>query len=296
MHRAGQRASAGLGGLLGLGAGLATYAFVEPRRRRLVVKDVPLPRLSEGDPIEVLHVSDAHIGRRGHGDRSAFLASIPGRLERTPDLVISTGDMIEMDAGIDPLLEALEPFRARWGKFYVNGSHDLYQPHFQSYAKYWRGRQETVLIPSDIERLEKGLRDLGWTALTNREETVETPAGRVRLSGVDDPYLNRHRTDHIRSEPDDLLRIGVMHAPDVVSDFSLAGFDLMLAGHTHGGQVRFPFVGALVTNCSLPAELAMGLHRIGNGCLHVSPGLGQGTFSPIRFLARPEATLLRLGT
>ena len=85
-----------------------------------------------------------------------------------------------------------------------------------------------------------------------------------------------------------------MHAPDVVSDFALAGFDLVLAGHTHGGQVRIPPFGALVTNSSLPPALARGLSRVGNMWLHVSPGLGTSRFSPARFACPPEATLLQL--
>jgi predicted MPP superfamily phosphohydrolase len=76
----------------------------------------------------------------------------------------------------------------------------------------------------------------------------------------------------------------------------LAGFDLVLGGHTHAGQVRIPGVGALVTNSSLPAALGGGLHRIGSGWLHVSPGLGTGRFAPIRFACRPEATLLVLSS
>jgi predicted MPP superfamily phosphohydrolase len=90
------------------------------------------------------------------------------------------------------------------------------------------------------------------------------------------------------------VAIGVVHTPDVVSEWALGGYDLVLAGHTHGGQVRIPGVGAVVTNCTLPPALAAGLHRIGGAWLHVSPGLGTGRFSPIRFNCRPEATLLRL--
>jgi hypothetical protein len=67
-----------------------------------------------------------------------------------------------------------------------------------------------------------------------------------------------------------------------------------VAGHTHGGQVRLPFIGALVTNCSMPTRLARGLARLGRTYLHVSPGLGTGKYAPFRLLCRPEATLLEL--
>jgi predicted MPP superfamily phosphohydrolase len=85
-----------------------------------------------------------------------------------------------------------------------------------------------------------------------------------------------------------------MHAPDLTSEWALEGFDLILAGHTHGGQVRVPFVGALTTNSSLPNRLACGPFRVGGAWLHVSPGLGTGPYSRIRFNCPPEATLLEL--
>jgi predicted MPP superfamily phosphohydrolase len=128
--------------------------------------------------------------------------------------------------------------------------------------------------------------------LTNRSTVVETEWGRLKLAGVDDPYLGRHDVRVIHRDDDDTFAIGLVHAPDVVSEWFLAGFDLVVAGHTHAGQVRVPLYGALVTNCSLPTGLAGGAHRIGNGWLHVSPGLGTGRFSPIRFDCRPEATVL----
>ena len=74
----------------------------------------------------------------------------------------------------------------------------------------------------------------------------------------------------------------------------ILGYGLILSGHTHGGQVRLPFVGALVTNSQVPTKLAMGLSRLGPAVLHVSPGLGTSKFAPFRFLCRPEATVLEL--
>jgi predicted MPP superfamily phosphohydrolase len=111
---------------------------------------------------------------------------------------------------------------------------------------------------------------------------------------VDDPYLGRHSTSHIARAEGECAAIALVHAPDVVSEWALNGFDLIVGGHTHGGQLRLPGWGSLVTNCRLPNALSQGLHRIGHTWLHVSPGLGQSRFSPIRFWCRPEATLLRL--
>ncbi len=209
--------------------------------------------------------------------------------------MVATGDMIEDNSGIDPVVEALSGIEAALGRFYVFGSHDYYQARFQSITKYFRHGSGTIRAEqADVERLETGLRATGWAAVTNTSVTIDSPSGPIRVSGVDDPYLRRHRTSHIRRDPEDVAAIGLVHAPNVVSEWLLRGYDLVCAGHTHGGQVRMPITGAVVTNCDLPAALAMGPHRIGSGWLHVSPGLGTSKFSPIRFLCRPEATLLEL--
>jgi predicted MPP superfamily phosphohydrolase len=203
--------------------------------------------------------------------------------------------MIEDDDGIELAVSALERFEARFGKFYVFGSHDYYQSQFKPLTRYLDSSTEPrTTRPADTGRLRDALDSTGWISLINRTHVVESPWGRIRMAGVDDPYLNRHVTDHIERRSEEVAAIALVHAPDVVSEWVLAGFDLILAGHTHAGQLRLPGLGALVTNCSLPASLAGGLHRVGSGWLHVSPGLGTSKFAPIRLFCRPEATLLRL--
>ncbi|MFP5353037.1 MAG: metallophosphoesterase [Actinomycetota bacterium] len=281
-----------LGWAAAAGAGLAAYALLEPYRYRLVTHELPVRW--DGPPLDVLHLADTHLSPRDTRLMS-FLKELPDRLPKMPDLVVATGDMIEGDAGIAPLLESIAGIEARYGRFYVFGSHDYYVSSGPSYTKYFSSNKTMRrAVPTDWDRLEDGLRSKGWIALTNSEHTLEIGGATVRLAGVDDPYLKRHDTHHIHRERADDLAIALVHAPDVVSEWILNGFDLVVAGHTHAGQVRAPFVGALVTNCSLPSALASGPSRVGAGWLHVSPGLGTGRYSPIRFLARPEATLLRL--
>lgn len=272
--------------------GLAGYSFYEPYSYRLTRRVVPVP---PGTPeLTVLHLSDTHM-RGGNRKLVNWLRKLPAALGEAPDLVLATGDMIEEDDGIGALLEGIEPIAARIGRFYVFGSHDYYLSTFMAYSKHFSDSYSSSHAPpADTARLEEGLAAAGWVSLSNSTRFVPSPEGCIRIAGVDDPYLKRHNTDHIERTRHDVLAIGLAHAPDVVSEWFLAGFDLVLAGHTHAGQVRVPGVGALVTNCSLPNGLAGGLHRIGDGWLHVSPGLGVGKFSPIRFACRPEATLLHL--
>jgi uncharacterized protein len=270
---------------------LGAYSLYEPYRYRLVTHRL---EVAESVPeIKVLHLSDLHLKER---DRR--LATFVSELSSITniDLILATGDLIEDNSGIEPLLGCLSTLNARWGCYYVLGSHDYHQSAFTSYAKYFTARKKGPLgaPPAATEALESGLAHLGWRALTNKSETRETPSGTWKLAGVDDPYLGRHDASVIKRESADALAIGLVHSPDVVSEWFLAGFDLVLAGHTHAGQVRVPFYGALVTNCLLPTALAGGPHRIGNGWLHVSPGLGTGKFSPIRFNCLPEATVLQL--
>jgi predicted MPP superfamily phosphohydrolase len=277
-----------------LAAGLAGYALYEPYRFRLATHRVPV---RAGSPaVDVLHVSDTHMtsSRRA---LVRWLTRLPDLLPAQPDLVLATGDLIVNDTGTAPLVEALAGLESRLGRFYVLGSHDYFQSRFrpEAYLKYFQKDHERVEArPADVDALESGLQAKGWRALTNTSARVKTNGATIRLAGVDDPYIRRHRTDHIERAADDDLAIGLVHAPDVVSEWVLTGFDLVLAGHTHGGQVRLPLIGPVVTNCALPAALAGGLHRVGHGWLHVSPGLGSGRFARIRFARPPEATLLQI--
>src|SRR5205085_839421 len=115
------------------------------------------------------------------------------------------------------------------------------------------------------------------------------------VCGLDDPHLHRDDLRVATRQRPDIFGLAVVHSPDPAPELAALGYDLVLAGHTHGGQVRMPIVGALVNNCLLPLKMSMGLVKLGSSCLHVSPGLGTSKFVPFRFLCRPEATTLELG-
>jgi predicted MPP superfamily phosphohydrolase len=137
----------------------------------------------------------------------------------------------------------------------------------------------------------------------NSAVAVATRAGDVAVGGIDDPHLE----DTVVPAPevlapgasglhDAVLNLGLVHAPYLraLDALSTAGHDLLLAGHTHGGQVRIPGVGAIVANCDLPLDQARGESRYRDRWLHVSPGLGHSKYTPFRVACRPEATLLEL--
>lgn len=245
-----------------------------------------------GPDVTILHIADTHLWSASTAIER-WLRDLPRTLDIVPDVVIGTGDFIEDDAGIDRFLSAVAGIDARYGKYYVFGSHDYYQSRFKPVTRYFSSRREMPTVRADTPRLQRGLEDLGWHPLLNDDHVLEIDGSRVRLSGVDDPYIHRHRIDHLKRSIDDDLAIGLMHSPELVSEWALHGYDLALAGHTHGGQIRLPAIGALVTNSTLPTALAMGAHRVGAAWLYVSPGLGTSRFAPIRFMARPTATLIR---
>ena len=271
------------------GSGIERNAFTLRRR------DVPV--LTPGsEPLRVLHLSDLHItaGQRRKQQWVRALAAL------RPDLVVNTGDTLSAANAMPAVLYALEPL-AEFPAVFVPGNNDYYAPRPKNPLRYFREPGE---LPSGQTRLPweqmaASLRDAGWTDLTHVRTVLAAGAGKVALAGTDDPHLRRARYELIAgaAEPDATVRIGVTHSPEptVLADFAADRYDLVLAGHTHGGQVRLPGIGAIVTNCGIDRARARWLHQWDEHMyFHVSAGLGTNPYSAIRFCCRPEATLLTL--
>ena len=134
----------------------------------------------------------------------------------------------------------------------------------------------------------------GWQDLTNVRREVALDGLALELAGLDDAHIARHDLRVVPRSAPDRFGIAVMHSPDSAPETVACGYELIVAGHTHGGQVRLPGFGPLVTNSAMPRRLASGLIRIGDSWMSLSPGLGTSKYAPFRFLCRPEATLLEL--
>lgn len=278
------------------GAVLAWSAGYEVRAFRL--RRVTVPVLApDARPLRVLHLSDIHLVPSQRRKR-AFVRSLAG-LE--PDLVVDTGDNLAAPDAVPALMEDLGPLLERPGVF-VMGSNDYYAPRAKNPLAYLAGpsavRGALRTLPAD--ELAAGLRGAGWCDLDNARAALDVAGRRISLAGVDDPHIRRDRHPDGAPDPDADLRLGVLHAPyrRPLGAMVAEGNDLVLAGHTHGGQVCVPFLGALTTNCDLPVRYASGLHtwRAGgrSAWLHVSAGLGTSPFAPVRLACPPEATLLTL--
>jgi predicted MPP superfamily phosphohydrolase len=193
---------------------------------------------------------------------------------------------------------------------FVYGSNDLYSPKPKNPARYlWRtSAGEHRQDPPDLPWAELGeeLSAAGWLDLNNQRGRLKAGDADIAFAGVHDPHTDRDRYDLIAGPADASadLRIGVMHAPEprVMDRFAADGYELILAGHTHGGQLRVPGYGALVTNSGIDRARVKGLSMHPQEAadhgktawLHVSAGLGTSPWAPVRFACRPEATLLTL--
>jgi len=287
----------GLGAVAGLGVATLGYSLWEARRYTLREVEVPLAtdRPGPAQPLTILHLSDLHLSPRDSG-RIAWVQAL-GQLG--PDLTVITGDLVGDAQGPALALEALTPL-LRGPGVYVRGSNDYYAPSRGNPVKYLSGPSglSRRRPPVDLAPLDLGLTGAGWHDLDNTRATLAVAGWRIDARGVDDPHIGRDRYDDVAGPFDARadLRLGVAHAPyrRVLDPMAADGADLILAGHTHGGQVCLPWFGALVTNCDLPRAQAKGLSRWDGANLHVSAGLGTNPYTPIRVACRPEATLLTL--
>lgn len=285
------------------GGALATYAACEARSYTL--REVTVPLLPPGHaPLRVLQVTDLHL-TPGQRKKQEFVRSLAGL---SPDLVINTGDNLSHMRAVPFALDAFGPLLDLPGVF-VLGSNDYYDPGMRNPLKY--------LLPDDGQRnthrpqlpwgeLVRGFTDAGWLDLSNRTGALQVRDTAIGFAGLDDPHIGQDDLASVPPAPADVdLRLGVVHAPYLraLDTFTAQGYDAIVAGHTHGGQVCLPFYGALTTNCDLEPARVKGLHRHPadsrpgdpeSAWLHVSAGLGTNPYVRFRVACRPEATLLTL--
>jgi predicted MPP superfamily phosphohydrolase len=275
------------------GIAIERYLFVI---RRETVKILP----PNAKPITVLHIGDIHLAP-WQKRKAAFVHSL-GALK--PDLVINTGDNLGHTDAIGPVLTALAPLLERPGVF-VNGSNDYYAPVLRNPLGYLAKPSERSEGPVlDTARLVGGFRSAGWLNLNNREGQITINGLKLGFMGVDDAHDELDNLTSIPTQANALagcdLVIGVSHAPylRVLESMGSSGASIIFAGHTHGGQVCLPGIGALTTNCDLPAKYAKGISAwrfAGRDViLNVVAGLGHSIYAPVRFFCRPEVRLITL--
>jgi predicted MPP superfamily phosphohydrolase len=266
-------------GLLLLPLLLAWTAVVEPADLRVERADVPLPAArAPAMPLVVGVLSDLQCNRVGDHERAAVARLMEGR----PDLILLPGDLVQpsthagFEALVGPVRELLAPLRAPLGAWFVMGNCD------------WGDGVRRLLEGTPVRVLD------------NETVRLEHGGREILLGGVDLMFGSRRARDVLAGleQPGDALRLLVAHRPDVALALPQdTRVDLVVAGHTHGGQVVLPGIGPLVTLSDVPGTVAAGgLHALGGTRVYVSRGVGmeRGDAPPIRLNCPPEVTLLTL--
>ncbi len=257
------------------GAIVAIYArFVQPFRPRVTQVVITLPRLHQHlDGLRIAFVTDTHVGPSFPAER---LRPITEALEREqPDILLFGGDFISesprfMERAM-PAIAAMVP-TARYGAYAVLGNHDV----------------------SNIRsRVTKPLRDHGIRVLENESACIATDCGELWIAGVDDIVIGRANVEAtFRDVPPDAACICLWHEPDYAETAEQYGPFLQLSGHTHGGQVRLPFLGPLALP-KLGRRYPAGRYQVGDMTLFVSNGIGVYR-PPVRLNCPPELVIVRL--
>jgi predicted MPP superfamily phosphohydrolase len=266
--------------VLGLSSGGYLYANrIEPSLLEINTLEIKHPLIPHSfNEIKVLQFSDTHIGFQYNVNQFSKLVNTMNELE--PDIIVFTGDLLDEPNKFNqinqiiPLLAKLKP---PLGKFSIYGNHD----HGGYGSEIYRNIMETA----------------NFTILLNDSKAIEGNDGsKIYLIGVDDRMLGKPdlalAQQHV---PDNVFKILLSHAPDVADEASILQIPWQLSGHSHGGQVQIPFIGALITP-PFAQNYPEGYYSIGENdplSLYVNRGIGT-TRLPFRFMAKPELTLFTL--
>ncbi len=279
------RGALGLPAALSAGAGVAALSYIaggciiailRPRARDVHITrhDIPIPGLPQAfDGYQILHLSDLHAGA------SLSVAGVGARLGRAdsimPDLVVFTGDLADSSPGrAEAVAKLLGAVPGGDGIVAVLGNHD-----------HWVGE----------EVVAKALARAGIALLANSNRTVSRGGATLHLAGVKDAsYMRRDDLPSaLAGIPDDAPVVLLSHTPDIILQPLAERASLILCGHTHGGQIVLPWLGAVYVPTRVGRRYASGLHELGGRWLFVNRGLGE-VFPPLRFNCPPEIALLTL--
>ncbi len=253
--------------------------WIEPFRIQVTQVEIASPKLGASHPLRLLHVSDIHF--EGWTPRERRLLALAQEL--APDLIVITGDYLSLSSVHDPaahagVRELLESLCALAPTYAITGS-------------------PPVDLPQVVPAIFAGL-PITW--LLDETLVIEWAGHRLRLVGVRCRKDRRGDGARLRQVVaagwgDDFVVL-LYHSPDLMPDAAALGVDLYLAGHTHGGQIRLPLWGALLTSSDFWKRYEAGQYREGATTLYVSRGLGmEGLGAPrARFLSSPELVLFRL--
>lgn len=259
----------------GLAGATGLYScFIERFRFEIHEMEISLNRLPAAfDGLKVVHMSDLHLGYHLEiGDLSSVFTRIA---QWQPDMICFTGDLVDLST--DPLkaaLPVLASLQAPLGKYAVLGNHDY--------------RSAEAKITECLQRSN-------FQVMMNESKLLERGGQKLCVAGVDDVLYGAPDIEAALAGTDpEICKLLLAHEPDYADDIPLGAVDLQLSGHSHGGQVRLPFAGAMLLppyGKKYPDRLQ---RRAGGGHqIYTTRGIGT-TILPIRFLCRPEVAFLTL--
>jgi len=264
---------------------LFLFSYIQNNRlsiTRLTVSSGKIPSGFNG--FRIVHLSDLHGKNFGFGQRP-LLGAV--RRQR-PDIIVFTGDMIDSDTPGDRLrsLTLMRGLMKIAPVYWVTGNNDR--------------------VP-DAASLEDELTAAGVNVLNNRGLALSRSGQSIWLSGIDDPLfgspsgsrdteaiVNENMDRSLQERPAGLYSLLLSHRPEILPFYARKGFDLIFAGHAHGGQIRLPFLGPLYApDQGFFPKLTEGAHREGNSVMVISRGLGNSVI-PQRLFNRPEVVVVTL--
>ena len=277
--------------ILGLLAIIGAKGFLNSRNLTLLKMKVGLKRLPYAfDGLKVGQITDIHAGPLV--PRELVRKGVDLIMANRPDLIVLTGDFVSGATKIlwtsyggfkerhyHYCMEELGRLKAPLGIFAVLGNHD-----------FWSG-QEVAL------KIAHGLEEAGVQVLRNKAIPIVSKGHRLYIIGVDDYWEGSYSLSKaLKNVPEDACRILLSHNPDVNEDVDNLGehIDFVISGHTHGGQVVLPFLGALYIPSPFGQKYLAGLIRDQERQTYVSRGLGL-FFVPIRINCPPDVSLITLG-
>ena len=315
-------------GLLAAGAGACAYAYArwesnQYKRENKSVKiesgspteitindgrllSDPVKRVRDQSPVDsnsngksadrtrtlrILHISDIHLAKRESSDKLDFLGSIT---DDDYDLIFLTGDIFQYDESIiyAPYLISRRP---RLGAYAVLGNHDYlrYSMFNKIVGRIIPSKRHPANSNRDVEPLISSLEAVGFDVL--RDEARYLEQENLLIVGSDFPSIDESKLDDIVSAaPSNALKVALLHLPKNLEMYSRAGFDMAFCGHTHGGQVRVPGLGAIITDSDLGRREASGFTTRGKTVFHISRGLGADPRTDFRIFCPPEASVVEL--
>ena len=251
--------------LRNLGAHNEVYD-IEITRHEVFIDDLP----AAFDGYRIAFLTDTHVV--SFVRRRYYEEVVRQTNNVEPDLILLGGDFVTFHRDIRLMAETLiAGVRARDGIYAVLGNHD-----------YWAGGEE----------VRSAMESRGVQFIINRSVTLQRDGAKLPLLGIDEVYRGDPDLDAafagLRWGP----RLGLTHHPDMIGEMGERRIDLLLCGHTHGGQIRFPFFGAVVVPSRYEARFASGFHRVSNVLMYVSRGIG--AVPPLRILCKPEIATFTL--